>query len=90
MNIHVFHSHDGSKSMKKLHLLNNWKSKLDRALKRAQDALNYYLSSSYFCRLLITFANSLNPDQDRQEVGPDLDPNWLTLLIVFCNLFFVC
>ena len=22
-----------------------------------------------------TFANSLDPDQDRQNVGPDLDPN---------------
>ena len=30
-------------------------------------------------RLLITFANSLDPDQDRQNVGPDLDPNRLTL-----------
>ena len=29
------------------------------------------------CRLLITFANSLDPDQDRQNVGPDLDPNCL-------------
>ena len=29
--------------------------------------------------LLITFANSLDPDQARQNVGPDLDPNWLTL-----------
>ena len=31
------------------------------------------------CRLLITFANRLDPDQDRQSVGPDLDPNGLTL-----------
>ena len=31
------------------------------------------------CRLLITFANSFDPDQDRQNVGPDLDPNPLTL-----------
>ena len=31
------------------------------------------------CRLLITFANSLAPDQDRQNVGPDLDLNCLTL-----------
>ena len=31
-----------------------------------------------FGRLLITFANSLDPDQDRQNVGPDLDPNRLT------------
>ena len=30
-------------------------------------------------RLLIAFANSLDPDQDRQNVGPDLVPNRLTL-----------
>ena len=30
------------------------------------------------CRLLITFANSLDPDQARQNVGPDQDPNCLT------------
>ena len=38
-------------------------------------------------RLLISFANSLDPDQDRQNVGPDLDPNGLTL-IVFLKEFF--
>ena len=32
-----------------------------------------------FCRLLITFANSLDPDQDGQNVGPDLDTNCFTL-----------
>ena len=31
-----------------------------------------------FCCLLITFANSFDPDQARQNVGPDLDPNCLT------------
>ena len=31
-----------------------------------------------FCRLLINFANTLDPDQARQNVGPDLDPNSLT------------
>ena len=31
-----------------------------------------------FCCLLITFENSLDPDQARQNVGPDLDPNCLT------------
>ena len=31
--------------------------------------------------MLITFANSLNLDQARQNVGPDLDPNCLTLQI---------
>ena len=29
------------------------------------------------CGILLTFANSLDPDQDRQNVGPDLDPNRL-------------
>ena len=29
--------------------------------------------------MLITFANSLDPDQARQNVGPDLDPSCLTL-----------
>ena len=33
----------------------------------------------YFCCLLITFANSLDPDRARQNVGPDLDPICLTL-----------
>ena len=36
---------------------------------------NSFLCSGNFCRLLITFANNLDPDQDRQNVGPDLDPN---------------
>ena len=31
------------------------------------------------CYLLITSANNLDPDQDRQNVGPDLGPNCLTL-----------
>ena len=30
------------------------------------------------CHLLITFANSLDPDQAWQNVRPDLDPNCLT------------
>ena len=30
-------------------------------------------------RLLVTFANSLDPDQARQNVGPGLDPNCLAL-----------
>ena len=29
--------------------------------------------------LLIAFANSLDPNQDSQNVGPDLDPNRLTI-----------
>ena len=34
-----------------------------------------FFASGDFCHLLITFANSLDPDQDRKNVGPDLDPN---------------
>ena len=30
-------------------------------------------------RLLITYVNSLDPDHAQQKVGPDLDPNCLTL-----------
>ena len=41
--------------------------------------LNSLPASGKFCRLLIIFANSLDPDQARQNVGPDLDPYCLTL-----------
>ena len=37
--------------------------------------INSHLASDTSCSLLI----SLDPDQDRQNVGPDLDPNHLTL-----------
>ena len=40
---------------------------------------NSLSSRGHFCCLLITFANSLDSDQARQNVGPDLDPNCLTL-----------
>ena len=36
------------------------------------------LNSGDFCRLLIAFTNSLDPDQNRQNSVPDLDPNLLT------------
>ena len=36
-------------------------------------------ASEGFCCLLLISANSLDPDQDWQNVGPDLDPNHLTL-----------
>ena len=55
--------------------------------------VNSLLTSGNFCYLLITFANSLNPDQDRHNVGPDLDPNCLSLMVFlkefFEKLFFV-
>ena len=40
---------------------------------------NSFPASGNFCPLLITFANSLDPDQAWQNVGPDMDPNCLTL-----------
>ena len=39
---------------------------------------DFFASGDFSC-LLMTFANSLDPDQDPQNVGPDLDPNCLTL-----------
>ena len=41
--------------------------------------LDSLLPSCNFCHLLVFFANSLDPDQARQNVVPDLDPNCLTL-----------
>ena len=43
--------------------------------------INLFLevASSNYCFLLITSENSLDPDQDRQNVGPDLHPSCLTL-----------
>ena len=38
-----------------------------------------FLVNGDFCRLLITFENNLEPDQDRQNVDPDLVPKGLTL-----------
>ena len=37
-----------------------------------------FLARRDFCRLLITYANSLDSDQDQHFVGPVLDPNCLT------------
>ena len=41
-----------------------------------QFQLNSFLASGDFC--LLPIANSLDPDQDRQNVTCDLDPNRLT------------
>ena len=37
--------------------------------------INSFLASGDFCHLPIIFANSLDPDQDRHKVGPDLNKN---------------
>ena len=52
---------------------------------------NFFLASCKFSHLLVTFANSLDPDQARQNVGPDLDPNRFTVSKNFLKKFlFVC
>ena len=43
-------------------------------------------NSAYKCHLRITFENSLDPYQARQNVGPDLEPNRLKLLWHSWNL----
>ena len=51
-----------------------------------------YVSSLGFLTLyllvssLITFANTLNPDQPQQRVGPDLGPRHYNTLMVFLTL----
>ena len=51
------------------HALYKYKVKFTRSM----------LTRGDFCHLLTTFASSFEPDHDRQYVGPDLDPNSLTL-----------
>ena len=54
-------------------------------LRRFQVLTNYdrliltlFLVAATFVVYCLTFANSLEPDQDR-PIGPDLDPNCMTL-----------
>ena len=42
-------------------------------------SFNCFIASGNICRLLITFANSLDPCQDRQNVCQDLDLNHLNI-----------
>ena len=41
-------------------------------------SINFLPASRDFSCLLVFFATSLDPDQDRHIVGPDLDQNCLT------------
>ena len=50
---------------------------LAKVLARSCSVFNSLPASRDFCHL-ITFANNLDPDQTRQNVGPDLDPSCLT------------
>ena len=40
-----------------------------------------------FLKLLIPFGSNLDPDQARQNVGSDLDPNHLTLILLLKEIF---
>ena len=50
---------------------------LAKVLARKYQQVVLYLTLYQRC-LLITFANSFDPNQVRQNVGPDMDPNCLT------------
>ena len=43
------------------------------------EKISSFLSSGKFCHLLINSANNLGPDQDGQNVCPDVGPYCLTL-----------
>ena len=57
-----------------------------RKLIETVSKINTFFDSGHFCRLLIIFANSFDPGQDRHNVGPDLDPNRLTLIVFLKKL----
>ena len=50
---------------------------------------NYFPSCVNFSSLLMTFANSSDPDQEQQTLNPDLDPNCLTLICLLVFLIYV-
>ena len=56
-----------------------WKSPLDFLMMCQLLNTSLRSASGDFCCLLITLANRLDPDQARQNVKSDLDPNCLTL-----------
>ena len=49
------------------------------SVKGKSSKLTLSLIAVTFCRLLINLANSLDPDQDPQNVDPDLGPNCLII-----------
>ena len=53
----------------------------EKRRKKMNQLNHFFLASRKFCRLIITFSNSLDPDQDWQNVSPDLEPNCLTLCL---------
>ena len=47
-----------------------------------------FIANGDFCRLLITFVNSLDPDQGRKNVEPELGPNCSDTMMVFLKEVF--
>ena len=80
--IKIFRWQDAWKSEKKKKMKSKCLERMDISL-----ALNSLATNGDFCRLLITFANSLDTDQARQSVGPNLDPNCLTLMVFLKDFF---
>ena len=58
--------------------LKKWQKVLHPPVQNIQVSDNQELFI-YKCHQLVTFANSLEPDQAQHFVGPNLDPNCLTL-----------
>ena len=71
------------------HFMSDWNQKNCVSLDHLQpkDAFNPFLDSGDFvwCHVLITFENSLDPDQDQQNAGPDLNLKCFDTLKVFMN-----
>ena len=66
----------------------NFNKSLRKYTIRVSYSLNPYQSPySVVPELLPTFANSLDPDQAQQNIRPDLDPNWLRLIVFLKYLF---
>ena len=68
-----------------LHL--GWFPRDYRAVVHEENWAKYPFKRKLYCHRLITFAKGLEPDQARQSVGPDLDPNCLTLMVFLKRMF---
>ena len=58
-------------------------------LNRQKKNINYFPDSCDNCCLLITMANCLVLDRARQNVGPELEPKFLTHMYGFREILFL-
>ena len=82
----ILHNKRITKALIRLRICSGWSAPLLFAnhqrqvfLRRGPYVFNLFLASSKFCHLLITFANSLDPDQAQPKFRSNLDPICLTL-----------